>query len=80
MSDGWIIQGEPEGSAPTVGLEYEIRHSRKGTFRGQVLAVRDCWCELLITDGVASAVMSYNVKQEDEIVTVRDCLSIFIPC
>lgn len=64
-----------------VGKTYEIRHSRKGTFTGRVIqADPDSeWVTLVVTGGIANAVMSYNVAYEGDEVTVRRCHSHFIP-
>lgn len=64
---------------PEVGKEYEVRHSRKGTFQMRVTEVNGPWAKGLITSGVARAIMRDNVREEGEHVTVRDTLSYWIP-
>ena len=72
MSGEWRIAGEPAGSLPKVGVEYVVRHSRKGTFRARVVAVCGEWLDVVVTSGVARAVMQYNVAEEGDPVTIRD--------
>lgn len=69
-----------QGNAPLViGQIYEVRNSRKGTFQMRITKVDGEWITGVITDGVASAMMRYNVREEGEEVTVRDVHSYFIP-
>ena len=75
----WAIAGKPNTAAPTPGQMYEVRHSRKGTFKVRVLAVEGEWARCVILVGVAKAVMQYNVKYEEDEVTIRDTLSYWIP-
>ncbi len=72
----WVVAG---GGKPEVGKEYEVRHSRKGTFRIRVKAIRGEWMDGEVTDGVAKAVMRYNVAEEGDPITIRDTLSYLIP-
>lgn len=74
----WVIQGKEKDSTPIVGAEYEIRHSRKGTFCGKIISVNDPFADVEITDGIAKAIMSYNVCEVGEIVSIRDTLSYLI--
>lgn len=75
----WRVAGRPNGEAPEVGKTYEVRHSRKGAFSIRVTDVSALWCTGVIVDGVASAVMSCNVRYKGENITVRDIHSYFIP-
>jgi hypothetical protein len=79
MSGAWVIAGEKKGVAPTIGKFYELRHSRKGTFKVQVNEVSGEWATCTIVEGVARAAMSYNVKYEGDELQVRDTLSYWIP-
>jgi transcriptional regulator CtsR len=63
----------------TEGQEYEVRNQRKGTFQMRVTKIDDEWITGMITEGVASAMMRYNVRDVGEEVTVRACHSHFIP-
>lgn len=67
------------GGTPQVGKEYEVRNERKGTFTMRITQLDGEWITGTITHGVAKAVMRYNVRDEGESVTVRDCQSYFIP-
>ena len=75
----WVIAGQGRISPPVVGKLYELRHSRKGTFTVQVKSVNGEWATCTIVEGVAKAIMSYNVKYEGEEISVRDTLSYWIP-
>ncbi len=75
----WVIAGQKGNEPPIVDKLYEVRHSRKGTFKVQVNEVSGEWATCTIVEGVALAVMSYNVKYEGEQLTVRDTLSYWIP-
>lgn len=72
----YVVAG---GGGLVVGGEYEVRHSRKGTFRMKITALREEWIDGIISDGTAGAMMSYNVRGEGEEITIRDCHSYFIP-
>lgn len=72
----WVVAG---GGTPEVGKEYEVRHSRKGTFRIRVTAIRGEWVDGEVIDGVAKAVMRYNVAEEGDHITIRDTQSYLIP-
>jgi hypothetical protein len=67
-----VIAGEPDGTLPEIGAVYDVRHSRKGSFRARVEAVRGEWIDLTVVEGTARAIMSYNVAYEGDHVTVRD--------
>ena len=75
-SNCYVVAG---GGGLVVGGEYEVRHSRKGTFRIKITALRGEWIDGIISDGTAGAMMSYNVRGEGEEITIRDCHSYFIP-
>lgn len=62
-----------------VGKEYEVRNSRKGTFRMRITKPDGEWITGEITSGVARAVMYHNVRDVGEEVTIRDKHSYFIP-
>lgn len=51
----------------------------RSAFRMRITALRDEWIEGVITDGVATARMCYNVKDAGQTITVRDVHSYFIP-
>lgn len=72
----WVVQG---GGKLEVGKEYEVRHSRKGTFRMRIDSVSGEWASGEITHGTANAMMNHNVKDKGESITVRDVLCYFIP-
>lgn len=57
----------------TKGVEYRIRHSRKGVFYGRATADDDGgeWLDFEITRGVADAVLDYNVRGVGDPITVR---------
>lgn len=67
------------GGQLEIGQEYEVRHSRKGVFAMRVEKVSGEWISGIITSGVANALMSYNVKDVGESITVRDTHSYFVP-
>lgn len=68
----WAITGNPKGTLPKVGTRYQINHTRKGKFTGELLSVDGEWATFLITDGFASAICDYNVRETGERVTCRD--------
>lgn len=74
-----VIAGKPEGTQLEVGKLYEVRHTRKGTFLVRVDKVHATACDATILRGVASAIMSYNVREEGEAITLGYALSYFIP-
>lgn len=76
MKSNIIVAG---GGTLKIGHEYEVRHSRKGTFAMVVKEVNGEWISGVVTSGIAKAIMSYNVKEAGEPVTVRDVHSYFIP-
>lgn len=57
-----------------VGTEYQVNHSRKGTFTAVLRSVNGEWAELEITHGRARAMCSYNEPEAGERVTVRRTL------
>lgn len=61
------------------GKQYEVRNERKGTFTMLVTKIDGEWITGTITEGVAKAIMRYNVRDVGEEITVRACLSYFIP-
>lgn len=73
----WVIAGEKKDAAPIIGAAYEIRHSRKGTFVGRILAVRGNWADVEVLEGEIRQ-MSTEAKMfnpNPETVTIRDILS-----
>lgn len=75
-ASNYVVAG---GGKLKVGDYYEVRHQRKGNFIMRITDLRGEWIEGVITEGVATALMSYNVKREGDSVTIRDCHSYFIP-
>ena len=75
----WVIAGQKSTQPPVVGKLYELRHSRKGTLKVQVVSINGEWAVCTIIEGYARAAMSYNMKYEGEEVSVRDTLSYWIP-
>lgn len=73
---GYVVAG---GGPLEVGKEYQCRNERKGTFRMKITALNGEWITGIITYGVAKAIMSYNVRDAGEEVTVRDVHSYFVP-
>lgn len=61
------------------GKVYKCIHSRKGTFHGRVVSQDDEWVTVEIVQGIASAILSYNVREEGEEVTCRRSLCYFTP-
>jgi len=65
---------------PEVGVEYEVRHSRKGTFTMLVTDTSDdTWVKGIITTGETRTIMSYNSRGPGEEQTVRRTFCYFIP-
>jgi len=60
------------------GKTYEICHSSKGKFTGTVVGIVSCedgeWVKIEVIDGVASAMMDYNVAYKGDIITIRKSL------
>ena len=63
--------------ALAVDVEYEVRNDRKGTFRMRVTRIDGEWISGIITEGLANAMVFYNVRHVGEEVTVRACQSYF---
>jgi hypothetical protein len=55
----------------TPGNTYKINSSRKGKFTGKLVSADDTWATFEITEGRASAMLDYNVREKGEEVTVR---------
>ena len=51
MDKNWVIARQPDNAIPVIGQEYEIRDSRKGTFKGKILSVNGEWADVEVTDG-----------------------------
>ena len=75
-ANGYVVAGN---GTLTEGQEYEVRDQRKGTFAMCVTRIDGEWITGTITEGVAKAIMRYNVRDVGEEVTVRACHSYFIP-
>lgn len=73
---GYVVAGKGTLSE---GKEYEVRNSRKGTFTMLVSKIDGEWITGTITEGVAAAMMRYNVRDVGEEITIRACHSYFIP-
>lgn len=54
-----------------IGKEYDITHSRKGSFHFKISNVRGEWATGVITDGQAKAYMDYNVGRIGDTITIR---------
>lgn len=63
------------------GKIYRINHSRKGQFLGRVLKQigqeDDQWVTVEIVEGIADALLDYNVKTVGETVPIRMSLAEF---
>ena len=60
-----------------IGKEYKVVSKRKGCFNMVVVSVNDEWIDGIITNGIADAMCSYNIREEGEKITVRDSLTKF---
>lgn len=70
----WVIAGKPDGEIPIVRQEYEIRDSRKGTFSGRILSVRESFADVEVTGGTPRfRSVAYNASY-DGVVSIRDTL------
>ena len=56
-----------EDVRPEIGKTYLIRHSRKGTFTGKILAQDDEFSKILIVDGEAKYLNDDNGKPGETI-------------
>lgn len=54
-----------------IGSIYNIVHSRKGNFEAKVLGQDSEWMTVEVTHGKAKAMMSYNVAEVGDEVTIR---------
>lgn len=72
----YVVAG---GGTIEIGKIYEVRHSRKGTFTLEITKLNGEWITGKIVTGVAKAMMSYNVRDEGEEITIRGSMSYFIP-
>ena len=50
---------------------YDILHSRKGRFHLKVSKINEKWIEGTIVEGVADAMMDYNIKREGDFIIIR---------
>jgi len=76
MKTNIIVAG---GGKLIIGNEYEVRHTRKGTFCMTVENINGEWISGKVSAGIANALMSYNVKDVGDEITVRDTHSYFVP-
>jgi len=60
-----------------VGRVYRVHHSRKGTFTMRILTVDDEWVSGELVDGIANAIVPYNVRGPGEKLTIRDSHALF---
>ena len=60
-----------------IGETYKVVSQRKGTFFMKVTHQDDTWDTGIITKGYASAMLSYNVVDTGEEVTVRKSFTTF---
>jgi hypothetical protein len=67
-----------ENSNLEIGKVYDVINSRKGRFKMQITRQDDTWASGIIVEGVADAIMAYNVAYEGEEVTVRKSMSTFL--
>jgi len=74
----WVIAGKPDDSIPIVGQEYEVRHSRKGTFTGCILRILRDWAWIRVTEGEPRFASFGSRLDYDGIVSVRDSLTYLI--
>lgn len=77
-SEPWVIQGKAVDALPVVGQHYEVRHTRKGTFLGLCTSVSGEWAEFEVVQGVAKAVMCYNVGHPGDSIDCRSGLCYLI--
>ena len=61
------------------GKIYLVKHTRKGNFRMKVIEDSGEWVSGIVIEGIANAIMDYNIKEEGEKITVRKGLCRFIP-
>jgi hypothetical protein len=64
-------------SSVEVGKTYKVDHCRKGKFTMKVSHVDDEWVHGHIVEGVALALMDYNIKEASEKISVRRSLAKF---
>lgn len=65
---------------PIIGKVYKVIHTRKGTFFMRVTEVipePDGWTKGIITEGIADAIMNYNIKCIGDTINVRNSLALF---
>lgn len=68
------------GGELVVGHEYEIRHSRKGTFTAIVDQIEGEWIDVTLTSGKERCVSRERIPAEaGDTLTIRDVHSYFIP-
>lgn len=77
--DIWVVAGKPEDTPPVVGELYEIRDSRKGTFRAKVLEVDDPFAIVEVFEGKPNFISLDYKLNYNGVVSVRASLAYFIP-
>jgi hypothetical protein len=79
MKESWVIAGEPKEAVPQIGQEYEVRDSRKGTFRAKVLEVDGIMAAVEVTDGAPRfASLGARLEYEGRL-TIRAGMVYLIP-
>ncbi len=61
-----------------IGATYHINSFRKGAFTGRLVKHCDTWATFEITDGIADAILDYNIQEKGEEVTVRKTHCTFV--
>lgn len=60
-----------------IGKTYHVSNSRKGNFVLRITAINEPWITGVIVAGRANAMVSYNVAEEGESITIRSDFSRF---
>jgi len=60
-----------------VGKVYKVFHRRKGGFTARIKSLSDDWVEMEIVEGVAEAMLDYNVKYTGETLKARQAFCTF---
>lgn len=79
MDHRCVIAGKPEGTRLEAGKVYEVRHERKGAFVVRVDEVGPHSATVTILDGIAKAVMRYNVREEGDALLLGYNMTYWIP-
>lgn len=68
------------GGSLEIGKEYEVRHSRKGTFTATIDKIEGEWIEVTLTSGKERVLSKERIPAEaGDSITIRDVHSYFIP-